>query len=114
MADDYRSYSHYSYLSTNNTAYPSENEQTNTQNVFNNDGSFLEMFKKRMEEMEKAKNSTATSESSTADMDKADNEPNTSKNKLDDTSSKAVKPSVVSQVWFANCTSHIFNTSMFF
>lgn len=114
MADDSRGYSHYSSSLPNNTAYPTENEQKNTQNSFVNDGSFLAMYKKRMEEMEKVKNSTETSESQSADLEKTRSDSCSSKNKLDDTSSKAAKPSVVSQVWLANCTSHLLQYFYFF
>lgn len=87
-----------SFLLTENTNNQPENESETTQNLFVNDGNFLEKFRKRMEEMEKAKNTTTTSEPSGAvDIDTESS--STTASKLDDSTSKAVKTSVVSQVW---------------
>ncbi|XP_020902078.1 telomerase RNA component interacting RNase [Exaiptasia diaphana] len=88
-----------SFLMSKNNDTRTENEAESTQNTFVNDGSFLEMYKKRMEEMEKAQKSSKDSVPSTSgDQDTTTQKDSLPSNdKTDNLASSAVKTSVVSQ-----------------
>jgi flagellar hook-basal body complex protein FliE len=58
-----------SFLTSNTSDKQPVNTTTNTSNTFANDGSFLEQYKKRMEEMERAKTLAQTSTETVKDGD---------------------------------------------
>ena len=96
-------------MSKNNDTQP-QNEAKSTQNTFVNDGSFLEMYKKRMEEMEKSqKSSKDCVPSGSGDQDTTtQKDPLPSNEKTDNCASSAVRTSVVSQVWLRKIENLLF------